>query len=136
VQAGTLLNTSSSISYMAVTQISSVSNIRGVANLDYNLVETDTNTRWIDGKTIYRKVILFGALPNATAKNVPHGISLLRELVNTKIISRAGYTAYRDVSIYNVIVDFFVTDVNVQITSGSNLSSYTQTYIILEYTRD
>jgi microcystin-dependent protein len=30
---------------------------------------------WIDGKTIYRKVINFGTLPNATKKEVQHNIS-------------------------------------------------------------
>ena len=30
--------------------------------------------RWIDGKPLYEKTVDFGSLPNATTKEVPHGI--------------------------------------------------------------
>lgn len=45
---------------------------------DYSTSETDTGKNWIDGKRIYRKVINFGLLPNATFKDVAHGITTLQ----------------------------------------------------------
>ena len=38
--------------------------------------------KWIDNKPIYRKVVNFGALPNASTKTVNHGISNLDTVVN------------------------------------------------------
>lgn len=57
----------------------------GLANFDddnpytqpdiYSTSEVKTNKVWIDGKPIYRKVVDFGALPNAVTKSVASGIS-------------------------------------------------------------
>lgn len=52
----------------------------------YSTSETPIGT-WIDGKTIYRKVIDFGALPNATTKTINAG------LLNVRILNMYG-TAY------------------------------------------
>ena len=38
--------------------------------------------KWIDNKPIYRKVVNFGALPNASIKTVNHDISNLNTVVN------------------------------------------------------
>lgn len=56
-------------------------------NDDYSLSEIDTGTRWIDGKTIYKKTINFGALPNATEKTVAHGIVGLDAVVKIEGIT-------------------------------------------------
>jgi hypothetical protein len=34
--------------------------------------------RGVDGKTVYRKTVDFGALPNATSKSVTHGLTGVR----------------------------------------------------------
>lgn len=47
------------------------------AEPNYSTSEVDTKVKWIDGKTIYRKTINIGALPNATSKTVAHGITNL-----------------------------------------------------------
>ena len=47
----------------------------------YSTQEVATADKWINGKTIYRKTINFGALPNATTKNVAHGISNLSQII-------------------------------------------------------
>ena len=56
------------------------SQISNLAN--YSTSESDTGMRWIDSKPIYRKVVNFGALPNASTKAVNHGISNLNTVVN------------------------------------------------------
>ena len=38
--------------------------------------------RWIDGHKIYRKVVEFGAMPNATASSKQHGISNIYKIVH------------------------------------------------------
>lgn len=42
---------------------------------NYSTSEAATPFTWIDGKTIYKKTIVFGTLPNSTVKTVSHGIS-------------------------------------------------------------
>lgn len=49
--------------------------------LDYSTDEVDTGTRWIDGSTVYKKTIEFGALPNEASKSVPHNITNLGEVI-------------------------------------------------------
>lgn len=51
------------------------------AEPNYSTSEVDTKVKWIDNKTIYRKTIDIGALPNATGKQVNHGISGLDTVV-------------------------------------------------------
>ena len=51
-------------------------------SLGYSTTETVTNAKWIDGKPIYRKVVNFGTLPNATVKAVAHGIVGLTRTIN------------------------------------------------------
>ena len=58
---------------------------------DYSTTETRIGT-WIDGKPVYRKVINFGALPNATYKNVSHGIEDLDFVVDYYAMAKhSGY---------------------------------------------
>lgn len=47
-------------------------------------VEQITNEKWVDGKRIYQKIIDIGALPNATTKNVTHGITGVSTVVLCK----------------------------------------------------
>lgn len=51
------------------------------AEPNYSTSEVDTKVKWIDNKTIYRKTISIGALPNATGKQVSHGISGLDTVI-------------------------------------------------------
>ena len=55
--------------------------MKEIAKEVYSTEEQVVGT-WIDGKPIYRKVIDFGALPNSTLKQVPHGISDIDAIVS------------------------------------------------------
>lgn len=107
---------------------------------DYSTTETRIGT-WIDGKPLYRKVIDFGALPNASEKSVEHNISDLDNVIKYSAISKntqygsqfpipltstAGLTS-------NIYIYFTLT--NIVIGTGSDRTSFTQTYVILEYTK-
>jgi hypothetical protein len=49
-------------------------------HFEYSTTEKVVGT-WINGKPIYRKVIDFGALPNASTKRVDHNITNIDEVI-------------------------------------------------------
>lgn len=49
---------------------------------NYSTTEQDTGFTWIDGKTIYRKTVHFGNLPDNALKEVNHNITNLSYIVN------------------------------------------------------
>lgn len=54
---------------------------------NYSTSEVATGATWIDGKTIYKKTINFGSMPNNATKSVPHGISNLGMMVKIEGIA-------------------------------------------------
>ena len=48
----------------------------------YSTDEIDTGKKWIDGKTIYQKVVPLGNLPNSTTKIVNHNILNINEILS------------------------------------------------------
>ena len=50
--------------------------------VNYSTSEEATDATWIDGKTIYKKTISLGSLPNSGGKDVAHGISNLDTVVD------------------------------------------------------
>jgi len=104
---------------------------------DYSTTEQKTGLKWIDGKDIYRKVIDFGALPNATYKNVQHGISNLGEVLKQfGFVNINGTTlpipAANPDPLYSITLQ--TTSSVVTVITGTNRSAYNAT-IILEYTK-
>ena len=109
---------------------------------NYSLEEQVVGT-WIDGKTIYRKVINFGTLPNATSK-----IYDVSGLKIDKCINITGF-AYRDTDKTSFPLPYtnIVTSDGIQIyyTTANNLPSVVITtgidrsntvgYPIIEYTK-
>lgn len=110
----------------------------------YSTTEQKTPFTWIDGKPIYRKTINFGALPNATAKNVAHGISNLDEVVKLEGLIRNNRIAanpewmnvplvYRGSdSAYNSATLVSLTDVQFNCTQDR---SHYSAYVTIWYTK-
>jgi len=105
----------------------------------YSTNETDTGQKWIDGKTIYRKVIDCGALPNATTKNIPTNLS------NIFIIKLQGFAynsnAYLTIpdiipsgTNYSTKINYDYSNQQIVITAGADRSNMNG-YVILEYTK-
>ena len=110
----------------------------GSIGLDYSTTEVDTGAKWIDGSTIYKKTINFGALPNATSKSVAHGITNLGVVVGMDGTASNG--TYRLFLPYAAptSTDCIALDVNatnVNVGTGYNRSGYTECYITLYYTK-
>ena len=105
----------------------------------YSTTETLTDKIWYDGKPIWRKIIDFGAMPNATTKQVPHGITGITNIVSvTGIATGTGGDCYplpRAHQTTQYIVDLFADKTTyVSMGTGFNYSTYTAK-ITLEYTK-
>jgi len=88
----------------------------------------------------YRKVISFGALPNAATKTVAHGITIDANTTFTRIYGTSSDPAgliyvplpYSSTTL-NENINLFVDNTNVSITAGINATAFTITYVVLEY---
>lgn len=122
--------------------------VNGRDNGFYYLQELIDNQSWfpIDPTNIsqtprmnYRTTINFGALPNNGLKSVPHNIAVDGDLSWTRIYGAAtDPIALRGiplpfVSVAGNHIQLDVDAVNVNITTIGNYSSYTTSYIVLEY---
>lgn len=105
----------------------------------YSTEETKIGT-WIDGKPIYRKVISCGVLPNTEIIGTQHNID------NIDFITNYYGIAYRDtdgVSFKLPYISFpiensvsvYVNKEVIAITTVSDRSTITQSYIVIEYTK-
>lgn len=103
---------------------------------NHSTTEVDTGFKWIDGKTIYKKTVDFGVLPNNTAKNVAHGIVGLSWLVNLEGTSSTATGTF--MALNRTASSFVVWNVdatNITVTANSSMASYTTTYVTLYYTK-
>lgn len=93
---------------------------------------------WIDGKPLYRKIIDYGTLPNTTTRTLEHNISNVDIFTKVEGIANDGVTflplpyAHSNV-VFNVVLN--TTKTNVSIATNSDRTTYTKTYITLEYTK-
>ena len=108
----------------------------------FNDEEILTSQQWYVGKgqykkqTIYRKAFKIGALPNTNTINVPHNINITEDWD----IIKAWFTSKDPVGV-NWITDsyptltFMVDDTYITIITSNDLSAYTDTRVIIEYTK-
>lgn len=102
---------------------------------DMNVYSTEEKIvgTWIDGKPIYRKVIVstFGLSP-ASSKKILLNNDIETPVSCTFISDNGGGVGIRNDG--GVYASFFPTDINIRTTSGWTLSSGTQK-IIIEFTK-
>ena len=92
---------------------------------------------WIDGKPLYQKTVSCGAMPNNTTKQVAHGISDIREVVDITGTFNNG-TNFFDIPNPMPSGNYAKANVNktyIEIETKSNLSAYTYCYVTLRYTK-
>lgn len=114
-----------------------VNNNAGVC--DYSTSEINTGKTWIDGKTIYRKVVDTGTLPDQNTKSVAHNISNLDRIIHIEgFFYRSSDGMTRS---FNFIYGSNSTFAGVQV-DNTNISIYASwdtnangSYVILEYTK-
>jgi len=111
----------------------------------YNNEETLTGQNYFDNdrnekRPVYRKVIDFGALPSTANKQVAHGLDKTWEYKFTRIYGVSSDSAnktylpipYATATAIDVI-ELYVDDTYVNITTGKNRASFDTTYVVLEY---
>ena len=106
---------------------------------NYSLDEVDTGFTWIDGKTIYKKTVNFGSLPNASGKSVNHNISFDR------MIHIEGLCQYQNGiclslpssnnSYLNAQTELTINTTQITINTGGQDRSQATAYITLYYTK-
>lgn len=109
-------------------------------SLSYSTEEVFTGTYWIDGKPIYKKVIECGAMPNATNKQVPTGLSnafyLDYEILMHSTANRA-YIKLPSISLtsLNASIVASITWDNINLITKSDYSMYDEVFAFLFYTK-
>ena len=107
----------------------------------YSTDEVKTGGKWIDGKPIYRKVVDFGALPNATIKEVSFDNINADTFVKIEGIAMnnsgsAVTIPFADTSAATQSITIFINSSSVSINTGAtNRSDYTKCYVTIEYTK-
>lgn len=95
-------------------------------------------------RQVFRKVINFGALPNAGAKTAAHGITMTPGMTFTRIYGAASDTThspnfyyiplpYVCIHVPNNSVEVNVNQTNVTIETLTNMTNYDTSYVVLEY---
>lgn len=91
-------------------------------------------------RQVFRVVINFGALPNATTQSVAHGITCNANTTFTRIYGCATNPSteyiplpYSSATSVNDNIELYVDTTNVNVKTAANYSTYTVTYIIVEY---
>lgn len=95
---------------------------------------------WTDGKPIYRKVVSCGVMPNTDIKSIPHNID------NIDFITNYYGITYRDTDGVSFKLPYsafptengiavYVNKETIVITTTSDRSTITQSYLIIEYTK-
>ena len=99
-----------------------------------------TESSSLNYRDVFRKVIDFGALPNAAIKSVVHGIDITSDYSLVKLYGAATIPnvnmiplPYSDVGalINNISLQIFPTVVTIQ--TGTNRSTYTRCFVVVEY---
>lgn len=91
------------------------------------------------GVQVFRKVISFGALPNAGTKTVAHGLTITSGFNFTRIYGCATDPSTSFIPLpyssptLNQNISLSVDTTNVTITTAIDYSGYTTTWVILEY---
>lgn len=127
--------------YPQLEEGNSVSNYATYQNLDgydnYSTGEEKIGT-WIDGKSLYRKVVNIGTLPNNTSGGGPHGISNINLIVKIYGYCTNG-SAFRPLPCSSTntsigIIDVFADPTYIYVRTNANMSSYSG-FVVLEYTK-
>lgn len=138
VTSGTTDITSDNISVGAIAEVNSF-NIGTSALGDYSTSEVKTAYTWIDGSPIYQKTIDIAPLPNATTKQVNHGISNLASVIDMRGYGKDLYGSTINVPFVTLTdsnsVYILIDSTKVTIGTGSNRSGFTEAYLTIWYTK-
>lgn len=108
------------------------------AEPNYSINEVDTKVKWINGKTIYRKTVATGAMPNNTRKQVAHGISNLDFIISMSGAAYGNSTylpiPYTDTTSASSL-GLYASTTDLILFTSANMSYLTTSYVTLYYTK-
>lgn len=114
------------------------SNITALGN--YAMSEVNTGMKWAaDGRDIFRKVISCGALPESSQKLVGSGLSNVAVIdIRGIAISQGAMIPLPYISVLNqhVQLHYSASTNHVVITTTTDLSSYTESYVYILYVKN
>jgi hypothetical protein len=91
-------------------------------------------------RPVYRKVIDFGALPNAGTKTIAHGLTVNSGTTWIQVtgcatdpVGLVGVNIPYSSDTANDSIELWVDNTNVNITTASDWSAYTRCYILVEW---
>ena len=125
----------------AVTSAKLDSSIVAISN--YSLTEVATSATWVDGKTIYKKTVHIGALPNVATTDYPSGITNMDTLVELSGFAyRSSDTATAPLpfatpagqAIGSILLMYIKSNSSIRITTGTDRSAF-DGYVTLYYTK-
>lgn len=100
---------------------------------------TTASSSSINYRSVLRKVIDCGSLPNSTTKSVAHGLNFTANDTVTRIYGAATNpnTSWIPLPYSSSIlannIELNVDSSNVNIITGSNRTAYTRTFVVIEY---
>ncbi len=104
------------------------------------LAETEYYTRkvWIDDRPIFGAIVNFGALPNSTEKRVASGVPSGATVIRIKGYSKDVTDVVATIPLPYSSVQVYHDDATqeVVVLTSIDRSSYTETYIVLEYVKE
>ena len=127
--------TNAKIADDAVTGAKLANGVKAIGN--YSTSEVATDFTWVDGKTIYRKTVNIGNLPNTTTKSVAHGITTIQNVIRLYGFAKTGSIYVPLPFVSNILtsqITININGANIDVITGSDRSAFTG-YIIIEYTK-
>lgn len=110
-----------------------------INNLETYSTEEIRIGTWINSKSIYRKTINTGALPNNTGKTVNHNISNIEYICKIQGIAfrnSSGTSLPLPSATYdNTAVSCYADKQKITIVTYTDRSSFADSYVTLEYTK-
>ena len=134
------LNVNSGINDENKCNASDMNEIKNEVNTNASYTTTEQQVgSWL-GEILYRKVINFGNLPNATFKGVNHGISNLKQVTKLYGIWNSGVgnffnLPYVDTDNVGHSITLYADNTKVYADTEDDYS-YATAYIVIEYTKN
>lgn len=119
-------------------------NIVKANNVDFTAYSTTREIvcgTWIDGRTIYKKTINIGTLPNSSTKNVAHNISNISRTIKLEGFARRSSDSvifpvpFASSTGASACITVTTDNTNITIGTGTDRSNMTECYITLYYTK-
>lgn len=107
---------------------------------DYSTTEKIVGT-WIDGKPLYQKTVDTGALPNsATTKQIAHSVANVDRIIWCYGYAYKTNVADGGIRLPNTMnsdafTNTYADRTNVYIATGKDRSSFTESYVTIQYTK-